>query len=111
MGPTTTIMVEEAGLGQDTRIVVTLDQGVLTNRVFGKYDYEGGNLEYTITYGEKSFTEPEYDAALAVATEEKTENKGGDVLLYAGIGVIALAAIAAAVLLILKKKKPAKAEN
>ena len=105
-------MVEEAGLGEDTKIFVTLDKGVLTNRVFGAYNYEGGNQEYTITYGDRSVTDPEYDATLIVKAE-KTENteKDGDLLLYVGIGVIGLVAIAAVVLLILKKKKPVKAEN
>ena len=111
MGATTTISVEEAGLGQDTIIYVTLDSGVLTNRVFGKYNYEGGDQEYTITYGDRSFTDPEYDPTL-VKTQEETGSEGqiGDVLLYAGVGLIAVAAIAA-VLLILKKKKSAAAEN
>ena len=112
LGPTATVSIEEAGLGQDTKILVTLDSGVLTNRVFGAYNYEGGELNYTVTYGDRSVTDPEYDASLVVKTQETQDTaQGGDVLLYAGIGVIGLAAIAATVLLILKKKKPAKAEN
>ena len=94
-----------------TKIYVTLDSGVLTNRVFGAYNYEGGEQVYVITYGDRSVTEPEYDASLAVKTdapvEQNQQNTESDIWLYAGIGAFVLV-IAAVVILLLKKKKPAK---
>ena len=84
----------------------------VTNRLYGAYNYEGGNQVYTITYGDRSMTEPEYDASLAYKGEqEQKKAPAADVLLYVGIGVIALAAIGGAVLMITKKKKSAGAES
>ena len=94
------------GLGEKTYFGVTLDSGVLTNRLYGEYNYEGGNQEYIVTYGSRSFEEPEYDQGLKPAEQEKAENV--DVLLYAGIGIVALAAVAAVVLVVAKKKKAGK---
>ena len=108
MGPDITIVIGADGLGEKANIHVTLDSGVITNRIFGAYHYDGGNQVYTITHGDRSMTDPEYDASLAVAREEDQQEKNTDVLLYAGIGVIGLAAIAAVVLVLLKKKKAAK---
>ena len=110
MGNTTTIIVEQAGMGQETCIHVTLDKGVLTNRVFGKYNYEGGNLEYTITYGDRSFTDPEYDPECA--SEQKVETpaqeSAGDIWLYAGLGAFVLIVAAVVILLLKKRKAPEK---
>ena len=79
------------------------------------FHYEGGNQEYIITYGNRSVLEPEYDPNLVVkpaaAEQNKQQANTNDILLYAGIGVIALAAVAAVVLVILKKKKSAGAES
>ena len=91
---------------------VTLDKGLLTQRVDGYYDYEGGNLVYTMTYGDRSVTEPEYDPALVKTAEAASEKDNAktaaqDIWLYVGIGAIGLAVVAAAVLLILNKKKKA----
>ena len=108
MGPDITIVIGVDGLGEKANIHVTLDSGVITNRIFGAYHYDGGNQVYTITHGDRSMTDPEYDASLAVAREEDQQEKNTDVLLYAGIGVIGLAAIAAVVLVLLKKKKAVK---
>ena len=111
MGPDITIVIGGDGLGEKAHVNVTLDSGVVTNRIFGAYHYEGGNQVYTITYGDRSMTEPEYDASLAVVKEAEQKQTNTDVLLYVGIGVIGLAAIAAVVLVLLKKKKagePAK---
>ena len=113
IGAGTAIGTTTEGLGKNTRIVLELETGILTNTLLAAYDYEGGDLHYTVTYGDRSTREPEYEqpkTEAAAQEQEKTET--GDILLYAGIGVIGLAAIAGAVLLILKKKKkPAKAEN
>jgi len=103
------------GLGEKTHINVTLDSGVLTNRLYGEYDYEGGDQVYTVTYGSRSLTEPEYDETIAKSQSEEASADPAantDILLYAGIGVVALAAIAAVALVIAKKKKAGKtAEN
>ena len=111
MGPDVVFAITGEGLGQDAYIELELDSGVITNRIQGLFHYEGGNCLYTVTYGDRSWTEPEIDPALVVKTEEKTESKGGDVLLYVGIGVVGLAAVAAVVLVALKKKKSAAAEK
>ena len=97
--------VTAEGFGKNTKIAVQLHSGVLTNSILGKYDYEGGDLHYVLTYGDRSLTEPEYVAPAESQQEQTAPVETGDVLLYAGIGVVALAAIAGAVLLLLKKKK------
>jgi len=112
----TTIGALAQGYGPKTHMNVTLDEGLLTQRVDGAYNYEGGDLVYTITYGERSLTDPEYDPNLVAkpaATEQTQQNHTAktDILLYVGIGVIGLAAIAGAVLVIAKKKKSASAET
>ena len=111
----TTLGISSEGLGKNAKFGVTLDSGLLTQRVFGSYDYEGGDCVYLVTYGDRSLTDPEYDPAMLVKAEagedtQKTQ-AGTDVLLYAGIGVVGLAAIAGAVLLITKKKKSAAVET
>lgn len=106
LGQEVAMSVGYEGLGEKTYFGVTLDSGVLTNRLYGEYNYEGGNQEYIVTYGSRSFEEPEYDQGLKPAEQEKAKNV--DVLLYAGIGIVALAAVAAVVLVVAKKKKAGK---
>ena len=96
------------GYGQDTYFNVTLSDGILTNRVLGAYNYEGGELNYTVTYGTRSYDEPEYEAPKAegtTTTEQTQKATSGNIWLYAGVGAFALVAIAAVVLIVLKKKK------
>ena len=93
------------GYGKDTYFNVTLSDGVLTNRVLGEYDYEGGDLYYTVTYGSRSYTEPEIDTPDTETTDET--QSAANVWLYTGVGVFVIA-VAAVVLLVLKKKKAAK---
>ena len=90
------------GFGQNTKIKVQLHSGVLTNSLLAAYQYEGGDLVYTVTYGNRSITDPERIPNNGVngATVEYQA-----VLLYAGVGVFAVAVIAVAAVLILKKKK------
>ena len=113
MGPDVVFAITADGLGENVHIELELDSGVVTQRILGAYHYEGGNQVYTITYGDKSMTDPEYDASLANAKSQQTQEKSGsaDVLLYVGIGVIGLAAVAAVVLIATKKKKSAPAEK
>ena len=107
---TSTLAISSAGLGKNAKFGVTLDSGLLTQRLFGSYDYEGGNLVYTVTYGDRSLTDPEYDPSMVTPAETDDQTQQGktaasDVLLYVGIGVIGLAAVAGAALVIGKKKK------
>lgn len=86
------------GYGEDTYFNITLSDGLLTNRVLGQYNYEGGDLNYTVTYGTRSYDEPEVDT-------NTTKTNNGNVWLYAGVGVLAAAVIVVVVLVVVKKKK------
>ena len=97
------------GFGKDTEIHVTLHSGLITTSLIAAFDYEGGDGKYIVTYGDRSMTEiePGAEGLVAKPLDQKDAKPaaGGDWLLYAGIGVIALAAIAAGVLVAKKKKK------
>lgn len=67
------LSVQVPGLGKDTKIGINLKEGLLTDKVYGEYDYEGGNLEYIITYGDRSVTEPEL-----LPAEEAPEDTSGE---------------------------------
>ena len=115
MGANNVIAQTAEGFGQDTKINITLDSGLLTDRVIGSYNYEGGNQVYTITYGTRSMTEPEQalpDAEQTEPTETtEPESKGENTMLYAGVGAFALVIVAVAVIVILANRKKKKAEN
>ena len=107
----TAIATTADGFGKNTEIHVQLAKGVLTNTILAAYNYEGGDLKYILTYGDRSLREPEYEAP--VGPEEETpaaveQPDGQSIWLYVGIGLVAVIA-AAGVLLLLKKKKPEKA--
>ena len=116
LGATATIAACAEDFGPKTYIDLTLDSGVLTNRVFGTYDYEGGDCHYILTYGDRSLTDPETVPQTEQPTQEQTQEQAqprtetNDTILYVLVGVVALV-IVAVVLLILKKKKPAGAEK
>jgi len=101
--------VTAEGFGKNTKIQVQLHSGVLTNTILGQYNYEGGDLVYTITYGDRSLTDPEYVApAEGIDTEQTTQTEtedGGNTLLYVAVGAVALLVLAAVVLILYKKKK------
>jgi len=106
MGPDVLFAITADGLGQDTHIELAMDSGVVTNRIFGAFHYEGGDQVYTITYGDRSVTDPEYDATLVKSEQIRQEPQtSNDTLLFVSIGVVALAAVAVMVLVLLKKKK------
>ena len=120
LGKDVTVGTTAKGYGQNTKIGVTLDSGLLTQRIFGAYNYEGGNLNYVITYGDRSLTDPEIPEPVVEPTEpdasQTTENQteatntqqGEDnTMLYAGIGGIAAVIILAAIVLVIVKKKKA----
>ena len=99
-------------IGEKAHLEITLHSGVLSEHLFGVYHYEGGNLVYTVTAGDRSVTDPEkYE--YYQAPEKDTEPAGqqtqktGNTWLYVGIGALALILIAAAVVLVKKKKSPA----
>lgn len=105
MGPDVVFAITGDGLGENAYINVTLDSGVLTSRILGAYHYEGGDQVYTITYGDRSMTDPE----TLPGTETETGNDGaGDIILYAGLGVFVLAVAVVVILLLRKKKATAK---
>lgn len=105
------------GLGENAKIRVYLQSGVLTNTLFGSYDYEGGGLEYLVTAGDRS--EREYEIIEAPVPEQPqetelpeetatepvelpTDDQSG---LYWGIGAIGAVIVAAAIAVVLGKKK------
>ena len=112
MGPDVVFVVTPDGLGEDVHIQLVLDSGVVTNRILGAYHYEGGDQVYTITYGDRSMTDPEYDASLIPSDDEGQANDrvmgSPDILLYAGIGILVIAITAVIVLILMKKKKAGK---
>ena len=72
--------------------------------VFGVYNYEGGDRTYVLTAGDRSITDPEPYGQDA-ETEIQTDTNTGNILLYVGVGLVALAAIGAVAVIGLKKKK------
>ena len=97
------------GFGEDTELHVTLHSGFITQAILASFDYEGGDLHYIVTYGDKSMTqiEPGMEQFIVKpAEEEKPGKDGGNTILYVGIGILALAAIGGAALVLTKKKKP-----
>jgi len=106
----TAITTTAEGFGKNTEFHVQLASGILTNTILGSYDYEGGNLDYMVTYGTRSVTEPEYEAPVAGETQADTGDAGtADTWLYAVIGLFVAAIAAVAVILIKKKKTGTKA--
>jgi len=108
---------------KDTDIHVNLESGVLTNTIIGQYNYEGGNLVYDLSYGDKSITDPEpipvaeketeaveeTTAAEGESTEEttaaETEESGSKGIMIAAIAVSAVAVIGGAIAIISNAKK------
>ena len=124
VGEGTTLTLEGEGLAEGSYLDVTLHSGVLGQKVFGVYNYEGSNPYYVLTPGDRSITDPELPEYVpepeqteteptqtetqAAAAEEGQDNTG----LYLGIGGIgAVIVLAAVALVIVKKKKSAKAET
>lgn len=103
--------VASQGLGKNARVEVYLAAGVLTNTLFGAYDYEGGELAYTVTCGDRSEREyEEFEGGTVDLPQTEEPQTDTDWLLYAGVGAFALA-VAAVVLILLLRKKKAPAGN
>ena len=122
MGKDVVIVLTAEGLGQDAYIDLTLDSGIISNRIFGAYNYEGGNLQYVITAGDRSITDPEVAQVQEPEATEGTEVTQGaedveaegedNTMLYVAIaGVAALIVLAAVAVVIGKKKKANSAES
>ena len=80
---------------------IDLHSGLLTQLLYGAYNYEGGNCKYVVTAGQRSMTEPEFDASMLeqeTPTEEPTQTPAGETEQKAGPGIW-IAGGAAAVLI------------
>ncbi len=126
-----------AGFGKNTKIRIQIHSGFLTDVLLAAYNYEGGNRVYTVTYGNRSLTDPECAAveneeADEEKNEEETRGEAGkapvtdtaqadrdevekkpatDTVLYAVLGVFILMVAAGMILLVLYQKKPKKTES
>jgi len=108
LGKETAVVIPEEGLSQDAEIRLTMHSGLLTDWVWGSYNYEGGDLQYTITYGDRSMTDPEQKAPPAAAeAQDGADTAGNNWILYVAVGGIAVLLLAA-VLVVLGKKKAGK---
>jgi len=107
LGEGSTVAITGGPLGEKSYIDLTLHSGVLSEHLFGIYGYEGGDLHYTVTAGDRSLTDPETFTVTSAEGEDAENKTDGptDILLYVGIGILGLAAVAAVVLVALKKKK------
>lgn len=118
LGDTGTISIPGGYLGENSYVHIQLYDGLLTQQVVGFYNYEGGDLDYIITAGSRSVTDPEAaqtqdDEPVEDPTAPGDEIKPGEDnklsgALIAGIGGIVVVVVAAAVLIavLAKKKKP-----
>ena len=109
LGNQTPMVIAQEGLGKDTKIQLTLHSGYVTQWVWGNYNYEGGDRNYTITYGDRSVTDPEEIPATDASVDSGSDSGAGNTVLYIAVGAFAVAVIAVVVLLLLKKKKAAPA--
>ena len=111
----TAVAIPAPGLGQKAEIDVYLESGKLTDLMIGRYDYSGGDGKYLVTYGDKSYTDPEGTPPASESAQEPIEPSGESVpqtpeqtaeaswLLWAA-GAVVLAGILAAVIVLTKKK-------
>lgn len=108
------MLVGEEGMGPDSRVEIEISDGVLTNKVYGEYNYEGGDLVYTITAGDRSLTDPEFVTVtqkIEDETEDSDGNGAGIVLPIVGAGIAILAIVGGILLIIGKKKKKGEDEE
>ena len=117
LGEGTALAVTGEALGENSHVNVTLYSGVLSQWVFGVYNYEGGNLNYVLTAGDRSLTDPEpYELEQETQPEEPTGETEGtqgseiaetedNTMLYVAIAAVAAVILLAAVAVIVIKKK------
>ena len=116
IGEGTGVAVVGEAIGEKAHIEIKLHSGVLSEHLFGVYGYEGGDLVYTVTAGDRSVTDPEAYQYYQEPADQDADAAGniGNVVLYIVVGVVAAAVIAALVLVVMKKKKagtPAEKAN
>jgi len=109
------LSISAPGLSKNTKIGINLKEGLLTDKVYGEYDYKGGNLEYVITYGDRSVTDPEIlpvevePSEVPETMEEGTEPSVQKEQSKAPVGMLAVAAVALLVgvllIVLLSKRK------
>ncbi len=110
IGEGTTVCVGTLGLTENTRMEVALASGLLTDTIFGAYDYEGGNLIYTVTSGDRSLREPE-GLPVEETPEKPTEpmeeipEERNNGILYIVLGAATVVVIAVLVIVLLCKRK------
>ena len=108
----TLVNVSGYGLTSGTKIDVALESGLLTDTLIGAYNYEGGDLTYVVTAGDRSVTDPEEapEEAAPVQEQEATEEKESSsivtIIAIAGIALVVI--LAGALLIAIKSKKPGK---
>ena len=122
LGEKVPVIIDGEGLGENAKIHVTMHSGLLTQWVWGSYNYEGGDCDYIITCGERSVKEPEQvpeevpemptdeQEPSETPTEDQQGAPKGNVGLIAGIAavVVVIAAAAVTIVGVSKKKKAAK---
>lgn len=118
LGEQTTMSVNAEGLTGESCMNVKLASGLLTQRLYGSYNYEGGNCEYVVTVGNKSETDPEFDASMLPQEEEPTEAPTGEgeqptngetsvIWIAGGAMAVVIAAVAIIIVAVSKRKKTA----
>lgn len=60
----------EDGFGRNTKICVQIYSGFLTDALLAAYHYEGGSRVYTVTYGNRSLTNPEKEPGVEETAPE-----------------------------------------
>ena len=107
----TILAVTGERLGDKSCVHLVLNEGVVSQWVYGVYHYEGGDKVYVLTAGDRSITDPEpYELPQSGDAQpvKNTAAANRDVLLYVGIGVLGIAAVAVVALIGVKKKKAGK---
>ncbi len=102
LGEGAAIAIPGAGLAEGSYLPIDLHSGLLTRQVIGLYNYEGGDLKYLITPGDRSVTDPE---TAGNNDQQAPAAEVGDTVLYVIIGVFAATVIAVVAVVIAKKKK------
>lgn len=106
------------GLGAKAKLGVQLQSGLLTNTLIGSYDYEGGELNYTVTAGDRSVTDPEVEDLPAdeepalgdEAPEEEVpaQESSNSLIIWIVAGVVLVMAVLILLVILLRKKKNKK---
>ena len=108
LGEGTVLAVTGERLGEKSHVNITLHSGVLSQWVHGVYGYEGGDLVYTLTAGDRSITDPEPIPADEKAADKESGAPNHNIWLYVGIGAMAAILVAVVLILTAKKKKAGK---